>query len=61
MEHPEITNALQTGYPNGDPKWPVCPVCGMECEEIYRSKHNTILGCNECIETKDAWETEECF
>lgn len=62
MEHPEITNALRTGYPNGEPEYPRCPVCNKECETIYRYKGTgEIIGCANCIEKCDAWETEECF
>ena len=61
MDHPEIANAMRTGYRYGDPKWPHCPVCGAECEEIYMDKDGEIFACDECVKIKNAWETEECF
>lgn len=61
MDCPEIANALRTGYPGGEPKWPHCPVCGSECEEVYKDTNGVVFGCEECVSTKSAWETEECF
>ena len=40
---------------------PRCPVCGEECETIYRDRFGTYVGCDICMETKDAWEVPECF
>jgi hypothetical protein len=60
LEHPEITNALNTGYPYGEPESPRCPVCGSECETVYK-KDFEIIGCDNCIRARDAWETKECF
>ena len=39
---------------------PICPVCGAECEIVYKDGHE-IIGCNECITEEDAYEEEECF
>ena len=61
MEHPEITNALLTGYPHGEPKYPRCPICGDECEAIYWSKFGEVVGCDECLTKQDAYEYEEEF
>lgn len=61
MEHPDITNANRTGYPHGEPKYPHCPVCGAECEEIYMDEDGDIFACDECVKRKSAWETEACF
>lgn len=33
-----------------------CPVCGEECESIYRNAQGEIVGCDNCVETLDAWE-----
>ena len=64
IQHPEITSAEITGYPS----WrlpheePHCPCCGSECETIYFSdRDGTILGCDNCITVKDAWEVDECY
>jgi hypothetical protein len=61
IEHPAITNALRTGYPNGEPEYPHCPVCNAECDEIYMDENDEIFGCDQCVKIKNAWETEECF
>lgn len=39
-----------------DPKTPVCPVCGKECETLYQTKADGIIGCDNCIKAIDAWE-----
>lgn len=61
MEHPAITNAIHTGYPEGEPTYPHCPVCGSECDEVYTGTDGIIFACDECLYTHSAWETEECF
>lgn len=61
MDHPQITKAIQTGYPHGEPTYPHCPVCGYECSDIYKNENGDIVGCDECIQVTDAWEVEECF
>lgn len=33
---------------------PVCPECGAECETLYFGRDGSILGCDECIDAKDA-------
>ena len=41
---------------------PICPVCGWECETLYRNENGDVLGCDVCIETKDAaewWQEHE--
>lgn len=60
LEHPQITKALETGYPK-DPKWPHCPVCGSECEEIYKNNDGDIFGCDECVKIQNAWEIRELY
>lgn len=60
--HPVIQNMERTGYPDGKaPVYPHCPVCGKECGTIYHDREGDIFGCDECIQTTDAWSTEECF
>lgn len=59
--HPEIENALRTGYPHGEPNYPHCPVCGEECEEIHFDRYGAISGCDGCTKTRSAWEVEDCF
>lgn len=38
-----------------------CPVCGSDTlEEVYIDQYNHVVGCNECVTTKDIYEyTEE--
>lgn len=46
-DHPVIQNMERTGYPDGkEPTFPICPVCGEECEEIFRDKDLNIVGCD---------------
>lgn len=61
-DHPIIENMERTGYPDGkEPVYPHCPICGEECDTIYRDNAGDIVGCGECISTTDAWEVEDCF
>lgn len=62
MEHPAITNAIRTGYPDGvEPNWPRCPICCRECETIYWSKVGDVVGCDMCLEKQDAWDYQKEF
>ena len=62
LEHPIITNMERTGYPDGkEPIFPICPVCGEECEGIFRDRDLNIVGCDICTKQSDAWEEPECF
>ena len=61
-DQPVIRNMERTGYQDGkEPTFPICPVCGEECEEIFRDKDLNIVGCAICIKQSDAWEEPECF
>lgn len=61
-DDPIIANLMRTGYPDGRaPMYPRCPVCGDECETIYADRAGEIVGCDCCVTTKDAWETDDCF
>lgn len=61
-DHPAVRNCELTGYPDGrEPDYPHCPVCGAECEFIYRAEDSEIVGCDHCILAIDAWEVPECF
>ena len=45
-----------------DLRYPVCPVCGQECEKVYRDVRTLeILGCDVCVEEKDACGQSDCF
>lgn len=59
-DHPVIRNMERTGYPDGkEPKWPICPVCDEETATYYKDKHGDIVGCDNCIQTADAWEEKQ--
>ena len=62
-DHPVIRNMERTGYPYGkEPEYPHCPICGAECDTIYiRNEDYEVIGCSECLSSRDAWEVEECF
>lgn len=47
-------------FPPEDPDYPCCPICGKECETIYKID-NEIVGCDQCMTTRNAWEVTECF
>lgn len=41
---------------------PMCPVCGKECETVYKDKESTeIVGCNVCLGTVEAAACADCF
>lgn len=61
-DHPDVARALATGYPNGKTQqYPVCPVCGEDCETMYKDWYGRYIGCNVCVSTVDAWDVEDCF
>ena len=54
---PWIREAEMYGIPPyDDVPDPVCPICGQACETIYMDADETEVGCDQCIQTKDAWE-----
>lgn len=60
--HPVISNMERTGTPDGkDPTYPRCPACGKECETVYKDCYGVYIGCDVCIEAKDAWKVDLCF
>ena len=55
---PYIRDAEMNGYPSDDPV--ICPCCGAEAESFFFYNGGTdILGCDKCIECRDAWEVEQ--
>ena len=40
-------------------KVPVCPVCGNETDTLYRDLYGTIVGCDNCVTTIDAWKEDD--
>ena len=61
-DDPIISSMERTGYPpNYGADVPRCPVCGSECETIYKDLYLTIVGCDFCIEACDATYEDQCF
>lgn len=61
-DHPVIRNLEATGYPDGkEPEYPHCPLCGEECETIYKDCYGAYVGCDVCIDTINAWDVSDCF
>lgn len=61
QERYDVERTLKTGYPNGDPEYPHCPICGFECETTFYNLEGEILGCDNCVSMKDAWKEAKCF
>lgn len=54
---PTIRMIEATGYPSARYlREPRCPICGDECETLYKDINNEVCGCDRCITTADAWE-----
>lgn len=53
-ERPDVERTIRTGYPK-EPRPPRCPMCGAECESIFRRPDGEILGCENCVEIEDSW------
>ena len=61
-DHPVIRNMEATGTPDGKAEqYPRCPACGEECETVFQDRFGAYIGCDVCVETKDAWEVDACF
>lgn len=39
---------------------PTCPICNSDCETFYYdfSGDGDIIGCENCVSTKDAWQVK---
>lgn len=60
-DHPVIRSMEKYGTPDGkDPVYPKCPICGEDCCEVY-IRDEEIVGCDVCIECRDAQGFEECY
>lgn len=66
-QHPDITTALIHGYLRR-PQWPMCPVCGEECDTLFLSFTRDVVACDGCVtypaeyvDTVDAWEAMEGY
>ena len=54
---PWIREAEMYGMPSPDPVY--CPVCGEECETIYKDSYGNVFGCEKCIRAIDAYDWAE--
>ena len=59
-DHPDIQNIERTGYAKPE-VYPICPICGEECEQIFTDRFGRHVGCDACIRSRDAWEVDDCF
>lgn len=48
-----------TTPPEPDPA--ICPICGEECDTIYANREGVVVGCDNCIESYDAFDCPACF
>lgn len=61
LDDPIIRSMERTGYPPGHKYHePICPVCGSECNTVYKAD-GEIVGCDVCLTSHDAWEEDECM
>lgn len=58
QDSPIIRNAEKYGTGGREPR---CPVCGQECETVYKDFRGEIIGCDDCLTAFDAWEEDECM
>ena len=56
---PWIREAEMYGYPPYDVPDVHCPICGKECDTIYKDKFGDEVGCENCIVVEDAYEWDE--
>lgn len=58
-DHPIIRNLERTGLPHpeiDEDEEPICPVCGEACSTAFLDSNGDALGCENCIQRKDAWD-----
>lgn len=61
-EHPIVQNLERFGCPFGkEPPIPHCPICGAECETIYRNFLNEVVGFDLCVLALDAEDDSDLF
>lgn len=55
LDAPEIRRMERwgEGAPEAEPR---CPVCGQICEWLYVWKEREIVGCENCVQRRDAWQ-----
>lgn len=55
LPNPIMAAMGPAGDPDGREITPRCPVCGEECERIYKDRELDVVGCDVCISSIDAW------
>lgn len=58
-DSPIIREAERYGTEVG--RMPICPVCGQECDIVYKDFRGEIIGCDDCLIAYNAYEEDECF
>ena len=57
MDDPIIKSFERTGLPpHGSEEAPVCPECGEPCDTLYFNAFGDVIGCDNCITARDAWD-----
>ena len=59
-DHPDIERLIHTGE-TGSGRYPHCPICGDECETLFKDKMGVVFACDVCVEKQDAWESPEAM
>lgn len=58
QDHPDIRAAERMGFGKFSSN-PICPVCGAECETLYKDKWGDVIGCEDCVTAVEAWEEND--
>ncbi len=53
-------NKGRTIRPDGEEE-PHCPICGAVCETVYTHKGTSVVGCDNCLTEKYAYDVPDCF
>ena len=62
-DHPVVQNLERTGYPDGkEPRYPsAAPSAARSAKPSTKTDTAHTSAATLCMETKDAWEVEDCF
>ena len=55
-DHPDIRKMENEGVEYGHPVY--CPICGEQADDLYTDYYDELVGCNNCIRVREAWEVE---
>ena len=53
-----VANCLCSGHAR-PVKFPICPECGADVDELYKDRCGDIVGCENCVKRVDAWEVKD--